>query len=342
MAASIELASSADVPAILALSNGAIASAANMATEPEPLAEWAERFAETDAMFPWLVAREEGRVVGFAKAGPHRARRGYDWTAEVSVYVDPTDHRRGHGRTLYRRLVRVLRAQGYVTLLAGITMPNAASVGLHEAVGFVPCGAYHRVGWKLGQWHDVGYWELQLQDGAPEPIRPVASVWAKLELDHLAVDVRRVPLGHGAGLISALDRELSGRYPEPGATHFELAASDVDGDGGAFVVAYLGDEEVGCGAMRMIDARSAELKRMFVLPRWRGSGVSKAVLAALEAHAARLGAARIVLETGERQVEALALYGRAGYQPIPRFGAYVDSPLSVCLEKRLGGRRPIE
>jgi phosphinothricin acetyltransferase len=176
----ITLAAPDDLPAILAISNWAAEHlTANFATQPETLEAWRTSFEETRAQHPWLVARDGGRVVGFARSGPHRSRGAYAWTAEVSVYVDPAAHRRGIGAALYARLIPTLRAQGYVTLLAGITPPNPASEGLHQRVGFVRCGTYHKAGWKFGGWHDVGYWELHLQEGdaAPSPIRPVAEVW---------------------------------------------------------------------------------------------------------------------------------------------------------------------
>jgi putative acetyltransferase len=136
-------------------------------------------------------------------------------------------------------------------------------------------------------------------------------------------------------LIGALNAELSARYPEEGATHFRLDPEEVAPGRGAFVVAYLADEPAGCGAVRRIEAGIAELKRMFVAPARRGQGVGRAVLEALEAEARALGTTRLVLETGVRQPEALALYERAGFTRIPSFGEYVDSTLSVCLAKDL-------
>jgi GNAT superfamily N-acetyltransferase len=97
----------------------------------------------------------------------------------------------------------------------------------------------------------------------------------------------------------------------------------------------LNGEPAGCGALRRLDADSFEIKRMFVAPRWRGLGVGESILTVLEEHAARLGARRLVLETGERQPRALRLYEGRGYQRTAPFGEYVGSPLSVCLEKVL-------
>lgn len=179
-APTIRLAAREDLAAIVAISNlAAERTPANFATEPEPERQWLVTWEATRAHHPWLVAVERERVIGFAKSGPHRARGAYAWTAEVSVYIDPPAHGRGVGAALYARLIPLLRAQGYMTLLAGIATPNPASERLHERVGFVRCGTYHRAGWKLGAWHDVGYWELHLRDGddAPAAVRPVADVW---------------------------------------------------------------------------------------------------------------------------------------------------------------------
>jgi putative acetyltransferase len=136
-------------------------------------------------------------------------------------------------------------------------------------------------------------------------------------------------------LIAALNAELSRQYPEPGATHFRLDPGEVGEGRGAFFVAYAGDTPVGCGAIRRIDAHTAEIKRMYVAPAVRGRGVGHRVLTELEAEARRLGAARLVLETGERAHEAMKLYTRAGFVRIPCFGEYAASPLSVCMAKDL-------
>jgi phosphinothricin acetyltransferase len=189
----LELATQADIPAILAIANWAAANTpANFATEPETEASWAETFEKTHERYPWLVARRAGAVTGFAKASPHRARGAYAWTAEVSVYVQPELKGQGIGTALYDRLIPMgigtalydrlipmLRAQGYMLLLAGITPPNPASEKLHAAAGFTRCGTYRKAGWKFGQWHDVGYWELLLQpeNATPRELLPVNAVY---------------------------------------------------------------------------------------------------------------------------------------------------------------------
>jgi GNAT superfamily N-acetyltransferase len=145
-----------------------------------------------------------------------------------------------------------------------------------------------------------------------------------------------------ARLIEALNAELTAQYPEPGATHFGLDAEEVAADKGAFLVGYLDGEPVACGALRCVDVGVAEIKRMFVIPAARGRGFSRAVLTALEVCARKLGIRRLVLETGPRQLAALALYRRAGFVAIPRFGEYTHSELSLCMAKELQeGRQPL-
>lgn len=155
-----------------------------------------------------------------------------------------------------------------------------------------------------------------------------------------ALVVERADLlaGEARVLIEALNAELSGRYPEDGATHFRLDADEVAPGCGAFFIARRAGTPIGCGAVRRLDASAGEIKRMYVTPEARGHGVGRAVLAALEAEARRLGLTRLVLETGDRQPEAIALYERFGYVRIPAFGEYVDSPLSVCMAKDLAPR----
>ena len=136
-------------------------------------------------------------------------------------------------------------------------------------------------------------------------------------------------------LIYALNAELDLRYPEEGANHFRLDLAEVAPGRGAFLVAYVEGIPVGCGATRLNDPHTAEIKRMYVLPAWRGRGIAGVVLAALEEHAKALGARELVLETGARQPESLAVYRRSGFREIERFGDYVDSPLSLCMGKTL-------
>ena len=146
-------------------------------------------------------------------------------------------------------------------------------------------------------------------------------------------------------LIAALNAELSGHYPEPGATHFRLDPDEVAPGAGIFLVARVRGRPVGCGALRCLrepalirelGPRAGELKRMYVAPDVRGQGVGRALLLQLEAEARALGLERLVLETGTRQAEALALYRGAGFTGISAYGEYAASPAtSVCLAKAL-------
>lgn len=163
----------------------------------------------------------------------------------------------------------------------------------------------------------------------------------------MALSVHREELGSPVAhaLISALNDELTRLYPEPGATYFRLDAEEVAEGRGAFVVAWLDDKPVGCGAMRRLDPTTAELKRMYVAQAARGQGIGLAVLDTLEAEARRLGVRRLVLETGPRQPAALVLYEHAGFVEIPPFGEYEASPFSVFMAKdltalRVRGARP--
>jgi phosphinothricin acetyltransferase len=146
-------------------------------------ADFAARINRIEQTHPWLVAEHEDHIAGFAYACPHHERPGYRWAADVAVYVDPAFHRRGVGRALYRALLNLLREQGLWIACAGIGLPNQASVALHESLGFVPVGVYKRIGYKLGRWWDVGWWQLALReptDGPPsEPRRPVALPLSK-------------------------------------------------------------------------------------------------------------------------------------------------------------------
>jgi GNAT superfamily N-acetyltransferase len=142
-------------------------------------------------------------------------------------------------------------------------------------------------------------------------------------------------------LIHALNEELRGIYPQPGATHFRIDPGEVAEGRGVFLVVYREGAPVGCGAVRLLDAGAAELKRMYVRPAARGAGLGRRLVGELEARARALGARRLVLETGVHQAAALALYRSAGFRPIPLYGEYRLSPeTSVCLGKELPAEGP--
>jgi len=142
-------------------------------TQPPTLDEMRRRIAKTLKRFPWLVVEEDGQVLGYAYASAHRERAAYGWSVDVSVYVREGLRRRGLGRALYTSLFAILKLQGFYNALAGTTLPNPGSVGLHQAMGFQPVGVYRNIGFKCGAWHDVGWWQLALREPGSEPVPPL-------------------------------------------------------------------------------------------------------------------------------------------------------------------------
>jgi phosphinothricin acetyltransferase len=150
-------------------------SATSFEVVPPDVLEIERRIMDLRARYPWLVFESDGTVLGFAYASSHRARSAYQWDVDVSVYIDSDSHRHGIGRALYTALFALLRGLGYFNAYAGISLPNQASVGLHESLGFTPIGIFERTGFKFGQWHDVLWLQLRLLEApAPttDPLRP--------------------------------------------------------------------------------------------------------------------------------------------------------------------------
>lgn len=143
-------------------------------TEVPSVDEMRRRIESTLERFPWLVFEREERVTGYAYAGAHRSRAAYQWCVDVSAYVCEDERRKGVGRALYTSLISVLSLQGYYNAYAGIALPNPASVGLHESVGFRSVGVYEKIGYKLGAWHDVGWWQLSIRERTASPDPPLA------------------------------------------------------------------------------------------------------------------------------------------------------------------------
>lgn len=137
--------------------------------DPPDAGEMASRIGNIVPLHPYLVAEEAGSVVGYAYAGRLYERAAYRWAAETTVYVAPDRHRRGIGRMLYQALLAELAAQGFMSAFGKITLPNPASVLLHETMGFRQAGVLAKVGYKRGAWHDVGIYQLDL---AARPDRP--------------------------------------------------------------------------------------------------------------------------------------------------------------------------
>ncbi|MBA3823404.1 MAG: N-acetyltransferase [Ktedonobacterales bacterium] len=171
----IRLATEADASACQAIYAPIVReSATSFEIDPPTVAEMAQRITKTLTRWPWLVCEQSAEVVGYAYASPHRERAAYQWAVDVSVYVHDQRRGQGIGRALYTALFAALRAQGYYHVLAGIALPNPGSVALHEAMGLVPLGVYRQVGYKLGAWHDVGWWQGALQPLPAHPQPPLA------------------------------------------------------------------------------------------------------------------------------------------------------------------------
>jgi phosphinothricin acetyltransferase len=140
--------------------------------QPPTVAEMRERLVKVLREYPWLLCEDFGEVLGYVYASRHRERAAYQWSVDTTAYVRQGRQRRGVGRALYTSLLAVLPLQGLVNAYAGITLPNPASVGLHEAVGFRPVGVYEQVGFKCGAWHDVAWFQRALQPPPPAPGPP--------------------------------------------------------------------------------------------------------------------------------------------------------------------------
>ncbi|MET0997373.1 MAG: N-acetyltransferase family protein [Marmoricola sp.] len=140
--------------------------------EPPSVQEMRDRITRSLQTHDWLVLDGPDGIVGYAYAGEYRSRAAYRWACEVSVYVEPGRRRTGAGRTLYDALFSSLVDSGYLTALAGMTLPNEASEGLHRALGFEPVGTWRRIGWKFGSWHDVLWMQRHLAPGSEPPAEP--------------------------------------------------------------------------------------------------------------------------------------------------------------------------
>ncbi len=178
----VRIAEPADAAAMAAIYGPFVTDTAiSFETEAPSAAVMGERLAKTLATHPWLSAVRDGEVVGYAYAGAHRERAAYRWSCDVTVYVAPSGHRSGIGSALYKTLLPLLRRQGLRSAFAGIALPNAGSVAVHEAMGFAPIGVYRDVGFKLGAWRDVGWWRLGLASDDGLPAEPLSFAQLRAE-----------------------------------------------------------------------------------------------------------------------------------------------------------------
>lgn len=155
----------ADAPALLAIYRPFVErTAVSFEIQAPTTEEFAARIDKSLAGWAWLVAEEEGRCIGYAYGSSHRARAAYRWSVETTAYVDPGAQRKGIGRALYLALLEELARKGFCNAVAGITLPNEASVAFHRSLGFEPVGVFTAVGRKFGAWHDVAWLQRRLRD----------------------------------------------------------------------------------------------------------------------------------------------------------------------------------
>jgi phosphinothricin acetyltransferase len=170
MAVRIRPAAAEDFAAIAAITNHYIATTAiHFGYQPVTADELAAAWQAATGRYPWLVAADAGAVIGYAKAGEWRARDAYRWTAEIGVYVAADRRGAGTGRALYAALIEALAAAGFRSAIGGITLPNPASIALHERLGFTHVGTVRDAGYKLGAWHDVAFYQRRLAEGPAGP-----------------------------------------------------------------------------------------------------------------------------------------------------------------------------
>jgi phosphinothricin acetyltransferase len=308
MAIDVRLASPNDAVAVADIYRPAVVErATSFEIDPPDASAMSNRITECLARLPWLVAEENGHVLGYAYASPHRGRPAYQWSVDVSAYVHPDAHRRGSGRALYDVLFRILVLQGYVNAYAGVTLPNDASVGFHLAMAFTRVGVYHRVGYKLGDWHDVAWFERPLAPREQHPPYPIPlAVLGGHSLVRAAIRGEPTPRLRAATrddipalqlLMNASVRGLSaGFYSD---TQVESALANLLGTDSQLIadhtyyVAEIGGELVAAGgwsrrltlhggdqakrgADPLIDPASepARLRAFFVHPRWARRGLA--------------------------------------------------------------------
>lgn len=174
MARLIRLAAADDAAAIAAIYRPFVEDGWVSFEERAPgAAEMARRMrGDLPGFHPWLVAEEDGGLLGYAASSPFRARPAYRWAVETGIYLARTAKGRGVGRALLTSLIDLLERQGYVAAIGAIALPNEASVALHEKLGFTHKGTYGGVGFKFGRWLDVGLWQKELAPRGAIPREP--------------------------------------------------------------------------------------------------------------------------------------------------------------------------
>ena len=170
----IRVATPADAEAVLAIYKPFVTDTVVTFEELVPsVDEFRQRMASILDESPYLVCEIDRQIVGYAYASSYRSRASYRWNREVTVYINPGFHGKKIGKALYTALFEIIRKQNFSNLLGVITLPNQSSVGLHEYMGFKAVGVFQKVGYKMNQWLNVGWWELDLHPEWDSPIEPV-------------------------------------------------------------------------------------------------------------------------------------------------------------------------
>ena len=204
----IRLADAADAGAMLAVYAPYVRDTAiSFETEPPSEEEFRQRVRSTLEVGPWLLCEERGRVLGYAYAGRFHPRRAYQWTVEVTAYVLAEHHRKGVALGLYTALLACLALQGFRSAVGVIALPNPASVGLHERVGFAPAGVLRAVGYKHERWHDVG------QSPAVSPDGTTVDLYGYASMAVAAIQAQEREIAALKGEVAALRHELDERKP---------------------------------------------------------------------------------------------------------------------------------
>lgn len=269
------------------------------------IADIRRRIRTHSAISPWFGCRSQGKLVGYAYASSHREREGYQWVVEVSCYISPEFHRRGLGRRLYEQLFQELENRGFVQLLAGISLPNAASVGLHEALGFRKVAEYPQIGFKQGAWQSAGWWQKTLEQNFTKsprkPLRNIAKVRKELsgglclvtgssqmDIDAVYAFLRRTPWA-----------EKRSRDTVARSVQNSLCYGVFDGDCQVAFARVVTDQ---CTFAYLCD--------VFVAETYRGRGLSKEMMQAIVADPDLTGLRRFCLATRD----AHGLYARYGFR----------------------------
>lgn len=170
----VRIAATSDAAKILQIySPYILTTAVSFETDVPSVKDFEGRIKKCLTRYPWVVCEAGKEMAGYAYASVHREREAYQWTCECSVYLHPDYKGKGIGHILYKTLFQILKIQGFINLYAGITLPNEASVKLHEKCGFHLFALYENVGYKFDAWQKVGWWRLQLNELQPKPTPPV-------------------------------------------------------------------------------------------------------------------------------------------------------------------------